>query len=121
MVSNFIHKIVSISCISNSTNVVFLCCPQLFRPLPPLRMAALLARNPCIPGAKATWDRRGGGVLHICAGPDLVEQGEEGGGCRLEVLSCFREMAGGGAVGLLQALLSTDNDTRSKAEVGCLS
>ena len=26
-------------------------------------------------------------------------------------------MAGGGAVGLLQALLSTDNDTRSKAEV----
>ena len=88
------------------------------RPLPPLRMAALLARNPCIPGAKATWDRRGGGVLHICAGPDLVEQGEGGGGCRLEVLSCFREMAGGGAVGLLQALLSTDNDTRSKAEVG---
>ena len=90
---------------------------QLWRPLPPLRMAALLARNPCIPGAKATWDRRGGGVLHICAGPDLVEQGEGRGGCRLEVLSCFREMAGGGAVGLLQALLSTDNDTRSKAEV----
>ena len=30
-------------------------------------------------------------------------------------------MAGGGAVGLLQALLSTDNDTRSKAEVGRLS
>ena len=27
-------------------------------------------------------------------------------------------MAGGGAVGLLQALLSTDNDIRSKAEVG---
>ena len=46
-----------------------------------------------------------------------MEQGEGGGGCRLEVLSCFREMAGGGAVGLLQALLSTDNDTRSKAEV----
>ena len=73
MVSNsyFIHKIVSISCIFNATNVVFLCCPQLFRPLPPLRMAAHLARKSCIPGAKATWARRGGGMsvlyLHMSA------------------------------------------------------
>ena len=34
----------------------------------------------------------------------------------LKLLNIYREMAGGGAVGLLQALLSTDNDIRSKAE-----
>ena len=36
--------------------------PAAVPPLPPLRMAAHLARNSCIPGAKATWARRGGGV-----------------------------------------------------------
>ena len=36
----------------------------------------------------------------------------------LSIVLRFTEMAGGGAVGLLQALLSTDNDIRSKAEVG---
>ena len=46
------------------------CCLQLLRPLPPLRMAAQLAPNSCIPGAKATWAGRGGGLflhLHVLA------------------------------------------------------
>ena len=59
------------------------------------------------------WGR--GGSTSAYPDCDLVGHEEFG---LLSIVLRFTEMAGGGAVGLLQALLSTDNDIRSKAEVG---